>query len=63
MSTENNKIRAIALNVQEGELLNKLKLINHEKVFPTPFLGSSTMEGQERTGLDVISELKDFFNV
>jgi D-3-phosphoglycerate dehydrogenase len=57
------KIRAVALNVREDDLHSKSNLIDHERVFPSPFLGSLTKEGQERTGMDIISQLKDFFNV
>ena len=57
------KIRAIALDVQEIELREKLELIDNENVFPTPYLGVSTREGEERAGVDVFSVLKEFFNV
>ncbi len=60
---ENNRIKAFAMDVQENELHNKLELIDNEKVFPTPYLGSSTVEGEERAGLHVYSVLKEFFNV
>ncbi|MCP4152529.1 MAG: 3-phosphoglycerate dehydrogenase [bacterium] len=58
-----NKIKAVAIDVRENEQQAKQQLIAHDKVFPAPFLGTSTVEGQNRAGLDVISELKDFFNV
>ncbi len=58
-----SKIRAIALDVQENELHDRLDLIDNEKVFPTPYLGVSTREGEERAGVDVLSVLKEFFNV
>lgn len=60
---ENDKIRAIALDVQESELHNKLDLIDNKNVFPTPYLGVSTREGEERAGVDVLAVLKEFFNV
>lgn len=60
---KNNKIRAIALDVQESELNGKLDLIDNENVFPTPYLSLSTREGEERAGVDVFSVLKEFFNV
>lgn len=58
-----NRIKAIALDVYEKEPPMNFELIDHEKVFPTPHLSASTAECQERAGLDVISILKDFFNV
>lgn len=58
-----NKLKAVALDVYEKEPPDQFELIDHEKVFPTPHLGASTVEGQERAGLDVITILKEFFNV
>lgn len=60
---KHKKIKAIALDVQENELHNKWELIDNENVFPTPYLGVSTVEGGERAGVDVLSVLKEFFNV
>ncbi|MCK4766636.1 MAG: hypothetical protein KAW12_30875 [Candidatus Aminicenantes bacterium] len=51
-----DKIKAVAVDVYEKEPPINLELIDNEKVFPAPHLGTST-------GLDVISILKDFFNV
>jgi D-3-phosphoglycerate dehydrogenase len=58
-----DKIRAVALDVYEQEPLEEFALIDHEKVFPAPHLGSSTIEAQERAGFEAISILKEFFNV
>jgi D-3-phosphoglycerate dehydrogenase len=58
-----NKLKAVALDVYEKEPPDQFELIDHEKVFPAPHLGASTVEGQERAGLDVITILKEFFNV
>lgn len=58
-----DKIKAVAIDVYESEPPDNFELIDHEKVFPAPHLGASTMEGQERAGLDVITILKEFFNV
>lgn len=60
---KNKRIKAVAMDVHENELQNKLELIDNEKVFPTPYLGASTVEGEERAGLYVYSVLKEFFNV
>jgi D-3-phosphoglycerate dehydrogenase len=58
-----DKLKAVALDVYEKEPPDHFELIDHEKVFPAPHLGASTVEGQERAGLDVIAILKEFFNV
>jgi D-3-phosphoglycerate dehydrogenase len=58
-----DKIRAAAIDVYEKEPPENFELIDHEKVYPAPHLGASTIEGQERAGLDVITILKEFFNV
>ncbi len=60
---ENNRIKAVAVDVHENELHKKLELIDKKKVFPTPYLGASTVEGEDRAGLHVVSVLKEFFNV
>jgi D-3-phosphoglycerate dehydrogenase len=58
-----DKIRAAALDVYDREPLEEFALIDHEKVFPAPHLGASTIEAQERAGFEAISILKEFFNV
>lgn len=59
----NGKIKAAAVDVFEKEPTDNFELIDHERVFPAPHLGASTVEGQERAGFDVIDILKEFFNV
>jgi D-3-phosphoglycerate dehydrogenase / 2-oxoglutarate reductase len=59
---EKDKIRAVGLDVYEQEPLENFELIDHEKVFPAPHLGASTVEAQERAELEAISILKEFFN-
>ncbi|UCH97700.1 MAG: 3-phosphoglycerate dehydrogenase [Candidatus Aminicenantes bacterium] len=58
-----DKIRAVGLDVYEREPLEEFALIDHEKVFPAPHLGASTVEAQERAGFEAISILREFFNV
>lgn len=62
-AVQEGKIKAVAIDVYDKEPPVNFELIDNEKVFPAPHLGASTIEGQERAGLDVISILKDFFNV
>jgi len=59
---ERGKIKAVALDVYEQEPLEDFSLIDHERVFPAPHLGASTIEAQERAGLEAISILREFFN-
>jgi D-3-phosphoglycerate dehydrogenase len=56
------KIKAVAVDVYEQEPLEDFSLIDHERVFPAPHLGASTVEAQERAGLEAILILKEFFN-
>lgn len=60
---QEDKIKAVAIDTFEQEPPVNFELIDNKKVFPAPHLGASTIESQERAGLDVISILKDFFNV
>lgn len=58
-----NKIKAASIHVSKKEVSEKFDLIDNEKIFPFPFLNNFNFENNERVGLDVISILKDFFNV
>ena len=60
---QENQLKAVAIDVYEKEPPDNYALIDQENVFPAPHLGASTIEGQERAGLDVLSILKEFFNV
>ena len=60
---QENQLKAVAIDVYEKEPPDNYELIDQENVFPAPHLGASTIEGQERAGLDVLTILKEFFNV
>jgi D-3-phosphoglycerate dehydrogenase len=60
---ENNVIKAAVVDVYEQEPPASFGLIDLENVYPAPHLGASTVEGQERAGVDAVSILKEFFNV
>jgi len=60
---EKNIIRAVALDVYEHEPLENFTLIDHEKVYPAPHLGASTVARRERAGFEAIAILREFFNV
>jgi D-3-phosphoglycerate dehydrogenase / 2-oxoglutarate reductase len=59
---EKGKFKAVAVDVYQREPLAEFTLIDHEKVFPAPHLGASTVEAHERAGIEAISVLKEFFN-
>jgi len=59
---ERGKIKAVAVDVYEQEPLEDFRLIDHPRVFPAPHLGASTVEAQERAGLEAVLILKEFFN-
>jgi len=58
-----DQIKAAAIDVFQKDQNDRMALIKNKKVYPAPLLGAYTIEGQERAGLDIISILKDFFNV
>ncbi len=62
-AVNNNKIKAVAVDVHENDWKRKQELIEHPRVYPTPYLGAATGEREERAGVDVYSVLKEFFNV
>jgi D-3-phosphoglycerate dehydrogenase len=59
----NNQLKAVVLDVFEKEPLCSFDLIDNPKVYPAPHLGGQTIERQQRAGIDVVSILKEFFNV
>jgi D-3-phosphoglycerate dehydrogenase len=59
---ETGKIKAAAVDVYEREPLENFTLVDHDRVFPAPHLGDSTIEAQARAGLETIAILKEFFN-
>jgi D-3-phosphoglycerate dehydrogenase len=58
-----NKIKAVAIQVSKKGVSEKCNMIDNEKVFPFPFFNNFDFENNEKAGLDVVSILKDFFNV
>jgi D-3-phosphoglycerate dehydrogenase / 2-oxoglutarate reductase len=46
-----------ALDVFEPEPPKDPRLVGHPRVLPTPHLGASTHEAQERAGRDVVDEV------
>lgn len=57
---DSGKIEAAALDVYEKEPKINLKLVNHPMVSPTPHLGASTIEAQERISREIVKIIYNF---
>jgi D-3-phosphoglycerate dehydrogenase len=53
------KVRAAALDVYDKEPPEDFSLVDHPNVTPVPHLGASAIEGQRRSGLEVVKILKE----
>lgn len=60
---DNNEIAGAGIDVFEEEPTKNERLINHEKVSVTPHIGAATEEAQTRIGEEVVSVIKEFFNL
>lgn len=59
----NDVIAGAGLDVFEDEPTKNTELVNHAKVSVTPHIGASTSEAQTRIGEEVVSVIKEFFNL
>jgi D-3-phosphoglycerate dehydrogenase len=59
----NGEIAGAGIDVFEEEPTKNQNLINHEKVSVTPHIGAATEEAQTRIGEEVVSVVKEFFNL
>ena len=57
------KIEAAALDVFEDEPNLNMELVNHPRVSPTPHIGASTFEAQDRIFEEIVEIIKDFFEI
>lgn len=57
---DSGKVEAAALDVYENEPNVNLELVNHPMVSPTPHLGASTVEAQERIGKEIVKIIYNF---
>lgn len=57
---DSGKVEAAALDVYEKEPNINLELVNHPMVSPTPHLGASTVEAQERIGREIVKIIYNF---
>ncbi|MCX7884905.1 MAG: D-2-hydroxyacid dehydrogenase [Caloramator sp.] len=55
-----NKIAGAAIDVFEEEPTKNEALINHPKVCVTPHIGASTIEAQEKIGMEVVNIIEEF---
>lgn len=60
---DSGKISGAGIDVFEVEPNTNERLANHPRVSCTPHIGASTVEAQDRIGKEVVSVIKDFFNV
>lgn len=60
---DNGTIAGAGLDVFEEEPTKNTALVNHAKVSVTPHIGASTAEAQTRIGEEVVSTIKEFFNL
>ncbi|ENY8691382.1 D-2-hydroxyacid dehydrogenase [Clostridioides difficile] len=58
---DEGKLSAAAIDVYEQEPPLNLDLVNHPRVSPTPHIGASTVEAQERIGDEIVNVIQDFF--
>lgn len=59
----NDVIAGAGLDVFEEEPTKNTELVNHAKVSVTPHIGAATAEAQTRIGEEVVSIVKEFFNL
>ncbi|MGX9755212.1 D-2-hydroxyacid dehydrogenase [Clostridioides difficile] len=58
---DEGKLSAAAIDVYEQEPTLNLDLVNHPRVSPTPHIGASTVEAQERIGEEIVNVIQDHF--
>ena len=56
---ESGKVRAVGLDVFEKEPPDDFSLIDNPNVIATPHIGAAAKEGQKRSGMEVITILKE----
>ena len=57
------KVAGAGLDVYEEEPTKNTELVNHPRVSATPHIGAATKEAQTRIGEEVVSTIKNFFNL
>lgn len=57
------KVAGAGLDVFEQEPTHNQELVNHPSLCATPHIGAATKEAQTRIGEEVVSTVKEFFNI
>lgn len=60
---DSGKLKGAGLDVFENEPVTNKNILNNPKISMTPHIGASTKEAQMRIGKEVVSIIKEFFNV
>ncbi len=58
---KSGKVAAAALDVFEGEPVPRKEILEHPRISLTPHIGASTVEAQQRVGLEVADKIIRFF--
>lgn len=58
---DSGKVAAAGLDVFEGEPVPRTEILEHPRISQTPHVGASTVEAQERIGIDVANKIIRFF--
>ena len=59
----NKKVSFAALDVYENEPVPNIQLLMHDKISLSPHIGGSTVEAQERIGVEIVKEIKSFYKL
>ncbi len=59
---ETGKVRSAGLDVFENEPNPKIKLLMNEKISLSPHIGGSTIEAQDRIGIELANKIINFYN-
>ncbi len=59
---QNQRIKAVLFDIAERKELPE-KILKDKNVYTTPLIASHTTQSRERSGLEALNLLKDFFNV
>ncbi len=60
---ESGRVSGAGIDVFEKEPTSNEALVNHPRVSVSPHIGASTREAQDRIGEEVVSVVKEFFNL
>ena len=58
----NGHIQCAGLDVYENEPTPNVKILMHEHIALSPHIGASTIEAQERIGIELAQQINNIFN-